>query len=133
MKITHRNVDYLFRDVDYNLNKLVSKSLVSAYLLQEVPRYVIQHLYDVLPRATDIANSEINDDLLNFSNTYPLKHVIVNGREVNEVNGDVTLKAIGHVGYKNVTNKYSIKFTTNKSRIENDATTEVYAKRYHNV
>lgn len=105
--------------MDYNnFKNSVSKAFVIAYLIQEIPRYIIKHIYDVLPIATDIANSDINDDLLNCNNTNPLKHVI-HGSNVNEIGGDITLKSIENVDLKNVTNKDSIKFIINKNLVQN--------------
>lgn len=112
---------FLFRDVDYNnLNKLVSKSFVIAYLTQEVPRYVIKHAYEVLPRALDIADSDLNFDLLNFNNTNPLNHIMINGSNVNEINSGITLKTIENMDHKSVTNKDSLKFTINENLVENE-------------
>lgn len=50
-----------------------------AHLILEVPRIIVPHLHDLLPRATAIANSDKNDDILYFNNTNPVKHVLING------------------------------------------------------
>lgn len=53
-------------------------------------------------------------DLLSFNNTDTLKHLMINDGKEKAINGDITLKTLENVAYKNATNKDDINMIENE-------------------